>query len=102
MAHWSSPAAMFDGEFTFTGVPYYETIYHSKYCSGSSYGFDYGFEYGYDYGADYGSDYGGITVTFINAVEFVDLEIYTRTDCCRDRYNSVGDRFCCTNCLFGS
>jgi len=69
----SSIDAIFDGRFTTEGAPYTETMYHSTDCSGS--------------------DYGGVTVTFNNPIEYIDLEIYTRTDCCRDRYNRLGAQF---------
>ena len=60
---------MFDSQFTSDGASYIYTMYHSQECSGI--------------------DYGGVTITFSDTIEYIDLEIYTRTDCCRDRYNSV-------------
>ena len=31
----------------------------------------------------------GVTFTFAKKIHFVDLEVFTRTNCCRDRYEDV-------------
>ena len=62
---YANPNMMFDG------IIRDHNMYHSAACAGA------------------GSDYAGIIITFPTLVEFADLELVTRTDCCPERYNNV-------------
>ena len=52
--------------------------------------FDIQYGRGYLYHLVTCSEEGGVDITFLSGmVQYVDLEIHTRRDCCADRYNNV-------------